>query len=81
VVAKDQTKERWEFAAEKLIGDVRWLLGYREAIVEALGESRVGTRPSPGFGRFTPSWWRWRSNSRARRGHMTGQRSAVSRGW
>jgi hypothetical protein len=39
VVAKHRTKQAWELAAAKLVDDIRWLLGYREAIVAALGES------------------------------------------
>jgi hypothetical protein len=38
-MAKDRTRERWELAAAKLVDEVRWLLKYREAIVDALDEA------------------------------------------
>jgi hypothetical protein len=41
-VATARTPERWQLAAEKLVGDVRRLLDYHDALVSALGKS-MGT--------------------------------------
>jgi hypothetical protein len=39
LVTEARTKESWELAAEKLVGDVRRLLDHHDALVKALGKS------------------------------------------